>query len=169
VCIQSERERIETLKAIIPSWGTTLRQSTVWMKLGNSWHTEGTKVSRSRLEVTVQDCWEQNKRRGAWGALGKNGRKSIPTPRQSFPILWSVRCGRVAIYSIHSSLGGHSSILLFRGWSRSSPAWDIPPPRATLLKPPGLWERRKREEAPNTDQSAQQNLKEQSRAETLWF
>jgi hypothetical protein len=32
-----------------------------------------------------------------------------------------------------------------------------------LLKPPGLWERGKREEVPNTDQSVQQNLKEQSR------
>jgi hypothetical protein len=39
---------------------------------------------------------------------------------------------------------------------------DTPPP-ATLLKPPGLWERGKREEVPNTDQSAQWNLKEQSR------
>ena len=38
-----------------------------------------------------------------------------------------------------------------------------PPPGATLLKPPGLWERGKREEVPNTDQSVQQNLKEQSR------
>ena len=32
-----------------------------------------------------------------------------------------------------------------------------------MLKPPGLWERGKREEVPNTDQSVQQNLKEQSR------
>ena len=86
----------------------------------------------------------------------------MPTPRQSFPILWSVRHGRAAIYPIHSSLGGHSSIPLFRGWSRGSPAWEAPPP-ATLLKPPGLWERGKREEIPNTDQSVQQNLKEQSR------
>lgn len=86
----------------------------------------------------------------------------MPTPRQSFPILWSVRHGRAAIYPIHSSLGGHSSIPLFRGWSRGSPAWEHPPP-ATLLKPPGLWERGKREEIPNTDQSVQQNLKEQSR------
>ena len=36
-------------------------------------------------------------------------------------------------------------------------------PGATLLKPPGLWKRGKREEVPNTDQSAQRNLKEQSR------
>jgi hypothetical protein len=36
-------------------------------------------------------------------------------------------------------------------------------PRATLLKPPGLWERGKREEVPNTDHSVQRNLKEQSR------
>ena len=86
----------------------------------------------------------------------------MPTPHQSFPILWSVRHGRAAIYPIHSSLGGHSSIPLFRGWSRGSPAWERPP-QATLLKPPGLWERGKREEIPNTDQSVQQNLKEQSR------
>ena len=32
-----------------------------------------------------------------------------------------------------------------------------------MLKPPGLWERGKREEVPNTDQSAQRNLKVQSR------
>ena len=87
----------------------------------------------------------------------------MPTPRQSFPILWSVRHGRAATYPIHSSLGGHSSIPLFRGWSRGSPAWGPPSPGATLLKPPGLWERGKREEIPNTDQSVQQNLKEQSR------
>jgi hypothetical protein len=88
----------------------------------------------------------------------------MPTPLQSFPILWSVRHRRAAIYPIHSSLGGHSSIPLIRGWSRGIPAWEHPHlPGATLLKPPGLWERRKREEVPNTDQSAQRNLKEQSR------
>ena len=90
----------------------------------------------------------------------------MPTPHQSFPILWSVRHGRAAIYPIHSSLGGHSSIPLFRGWPRGSPTWgppSPPPPGTTLLKPPGLWERGKREEVPNTDQSVQQNLKEQSR------
>ena len=86
----------------------------------------------------------------------------MPRPHQSFPVLWSVWRGKAAIYTIHSSLGGHSSIPLFRGWSRGSPAWEAPPP-ATLLKPPGLWDRGKREEIPNTDQSAQQNLKEQSR------
>ena len=86
----------------------------------------------------------------------------MPTPCQSFPILWSVRHGRAATYPIHSSLGGHSSIPLFRGWPRGSPAWG-PPLLAALLKPPGLWERGKREEVPNTDQSAQRNLKEQSR------
>ena len=35
-----------------------------------------------------------------------------------------------------------------------------------MLKPPGLWERGKREEVPNTDQSAQRNLKGR---DTLWF
>ena len=49
------------------------------------------------------------------GGLRKNGRKKMPTPHQSFPILWSVRCGRAAIYLIYSYLGGHSPIPLFRG------------------------------------------------------
>ena len=71
------------------------------------------------------------------GTLGKKRRKKMPTPHQSFPILWSVRHGRAAIYPIHSSLGGHSSIPLFRGWPRGSPAWDPPPqsyfPKATTV------------------------------------
>ena len=46
---------------------------------------------------------------------------------------------------------------------KGHPCLGTPPPQATLLKPPGLWERGKREEVPNTDQSVQQNLKEQSR------
>ena len=90
----------------------------------------------------------------------------MPTPHQSFPILWSVRHGRAATYPIHSILGGHSSIPLFRGWSRGRPTWGPPP--ATLLKPPGLWERGKREKIPNTDQSAQRNLKELEGTETLY-
>jgi hypothetical protein len=49
------------------------------------------------------------------GTLGKKRRKTMPTPHQSFPILWSVRHGRAATYPIHSSLGRHSSIPLFRG------------------------------------------------------
>ena len=101
-------------------------------------------------------CWEL---KGGPGEERKGGKG--PHPARVPPILWSVRHGRAAIYPIHSSLGGHSSIPLFRGWSRGSPAWEPPP--ATLLKPPGLWDRGKREEIPNTDQSVQQNLKEQSR------
>jgi hypothetical protein len=46
-------------------------------------------------------------------ALGKNGKKKMPTSPQSFPILLSVRRERTTIYTIHSSLGGlplsHSS------------------------------------------------------------
>ena len=87
----------------------------------------------------------------------------MPTPRQSFPILWSVRRGRAAIYPIHSSLGEHSSIPTLHRVVKGQPCLGTPPPRATLLKPPGLWERGKREEVPNTDQSVQRNLKEQSR------
>ena len=49
-----------------------------------------------------------------------------------------------------------------QGVVKGQPCLGTPPP-ATLLKPPGLWERGKREEIPNTDQSVQQNLKEQSR------
>jgi hypothetical protein len=67
-------------------------------------------------------CWELNKRGAQGGSRDGGGREKMPTPCQSFPILWSVRCGMAAIYSIHSSLGGHSSIPLFRGWPRSSPA-----------------------------------------------
>ena len=83
----------------------------------------------------------------------------MPTPRQSFPILWSVRHGRAAIYPIHSSLGGHSSIPLFRGWPRAAL------PGVTLLQDCHQGCRREGigEEVPNTDQSVQQNLKEQSR------
>ena len=91
----------------------------------------------------------------------------MSTLRQSFPVLWSVRRGKAAIYPIHSSLGGHSSIPHFRGGQGAALPGDPPPPthtpRANSLKPPGLWERAKREEVPNSDQSAQLNLKEQSR------
>ena len=162
MCIQSERERIETLKAIIPSWGTTLRQSTVWMKLGNSWHTEGTKVSRSRLEVTVQDCWEQNKRRGPRSPGEEWKEKYAHTPSE-FP------------YSLVSQAweGCNLPYPLIPGWAflypthqgvvKGQPCLETPAPGATWLKPPGLWETGKREEVPNIDQSALWNLKEQSR------
>ena len=50
-----------------------------------------------------------------------------------------------------------------QGVVKGQPCLGNPPTPATLLKPPGLWERGKREEIPNTDQSVQQNLKEQSR------
>ena len=79
---------------------------------------------------------------------------------------------RVSLFSGQSGMGGLLSTLSTHPWvgiplSHSSgvkgqPCLETPPP-ATLLKPPGLWERGKREEIPNTDQSVQQNLKEQSR------
>ena len=81
---------------------------------------------------------------------------------------------RVSLFSGQSGMGGLLSTLSTHPWvgiplSHSSGGGQgaalpgKPPPPATLLKPPGLWERGKREEIPNTDQSAQQNLKEQSR------
>ena len=80
---------------------------------------------------------------------------------------------RVSLFSGQSGMGGLLSTLSTHPWvgiplSHSSEGGQgaaLPgkPPPATLLKPPGLWERGKREEIPNTDQSAQQNLKEQSR------
>ena len=102
--------------------------------------------------VIAYVCLEPNYKRGG-GPGGrpqeKWDRKKMPTPCQSFPILWSFRHGRAAIYPIHSFLGGHSSIPLFRGWSRGSPAWGhLLPPQATLLEPPGLLERGKREKFP---------------------
>ena len=80
---------------------------------------------------------------------------------------------RVSLFSGQSGVGGLLSTLSTHPWvgiplSHSSgggqgAALPGDPPGATLLKPPGLWERGKREEVPNTDQSVQQNLKEQSR------
>ena len=80
---------------------------------------------------------------------------------------------RVSLFSGQSGMGGLLSTLSTHPWvgiplSHSSgggqgAALPGDPPGATLLKPPGLWERGKREEVPNTDQSAQRNLKEQSR------
>ena len=68
----------------------------------------------------------KNKKGEAQGGREKWDRKKMPTPHQNFPILWSVRHGRAAIYPIHSSLGGHFSVPLFRGWSRVIPAWGHP-------------------------------------------
>ena len=82
---------------------------------------------------------------------------------------------RVSLFSGQSGMGGLLSTLSTHPWvgiplSHSSGGGqgaalpgETPNPGATLLKPPGLWERGKREEVPNTDQSVQQNLKEQSR------
>ena len=77
------------------------------------------------------------------GTLGKRGKGKTHTPPE-LCILWSVRHGRAAIYLplipgwafkplTHSSGGGQGAAL----------PGD---PRATLLKPPGLWERGMREE-----------------------
>ena len=80
---------------------------------------------------------------------------------------------RVSLFSGQSGMGGLLSTLSTHPWvgiplSHSSGGGQgaaLPgnPSPATLLKPPWLWDRGKREEIPNTDQSVQQNLKEQSR------
>jgi hypothetical protein len=73
---------------------------------------------------------------------------------------------RVSLFSGQSGMGGLLSTLSTHPWvgiplSHSSGGGqgaalpgETPNPGATLLKPPGLWERGKREEVPNTDQSA---------------
>jgi hypothetical protein len=63
---------------------------------------------------------------------GKGGRRNGPHPTRVLPILWSVRHGKAATYPFYSSLGGHSSIPLLRGWPRGTLPGD---PRATLLNP----------------------------------
>jgi hypothetical protein len=81
---------------------------------------------------------------------------------------------RVSLFSGQSGMGGLLSTLSTHPWvgiplSHSSGGGqgaalpgDPPPRGATLLKPPGLWERRKRE-VPNTDQSVQRNLEMQEK------
>ena len=77
---------------------------------------------------------------------------------------------RVSLFSGQSGMGGLLSTLSTHPWvgiplSHSSGGGQgaaLPGiPGATLLKPPGLWERGMREEVPNTDQSAQWILMEQ--------
>jgi hypothetical protein len=78
---------------------------------------------------------------------------------------------RVSLFPGQSSVGGLLSILSTHPWvgiplSHSSGGGQrsaLGTPRATLINPSGLWERGKREEVPNTDQSVQGNLKEQSK------
>jgi hypothetical protein len=109
---------------------------------------------------TVLCCWEQNK--GGPGGPGRSGiGKRCPHP------------SRVSLFSGQSGVGGLLPTLSTHPWvgiplSHSSGGGqgaalpgDTPP--ATLLKPPGLWERGKREEVPNTNQSEQWLFMEQSR------
>jgi hypothetical protein len=80
---------------------------------------------------------------------------------------------RVSLFSGQSGMGGLLSALSTHPWvviplSHSSgggqeAALHGDPQGTTLLKPPGLWERRKKKKVPNTDQSVQWNMKEQSR------
>ena len=77
---------------------------------------------RSRIATSL---WEENFcGNKIKGGPGEEGEGEDPHPARVPPILWSVRHGRAAIYPIHSSLGGHSSIPLFRGWPRGSPTWE---------------------------------------------
>jgi hypothetical protein len=105
---------------------------------------------------------------GGPGALGKTGRKKMPT------------FARVSLFSGQSGLGGLLSTLSTHpwvGWAflyptlqgvvKGQPCLPSPTLRATLLKPPWLWKRGKREEVPNTDQSVQQNLKEQKSRDSM--
>jgi hypothetical protein len=97
-------------------------------------------VTSHREDNPIVTCWEQNK--GGPGGLGEVGEgKRSPRLRQSFPILWSVRHGKAATYLIHSSQGGHSSIPLFRGWPRASPAWGPTLPWSYFVSTLGLQER----------------------------
>ena len=82
-----------------------------------------------------------------------------PTPHQSFT--YSLVCQAWEGCYLPSTppwVGIQTSDPLFSGW----PGAVLPGiPGATLLKPPGLWERGMREEVPNTDQSEQRILMEQ--------
>jgi hypothetical protein len=111
-------------------------------------------------------CWEQNK--GEAGGVGRGGiGKRCPHPV------------RVFLFSGQSGVGGLLPTLSTHPWvgiplshsSGSGQGAALPgdplPPQATLLKPPGLRERGKREEVPNTDQSTQRALKEQRHSMVL--
>ena len=90
---------------------------------------------------SVTCFWEQNNG-GCSGPWGRMEGKIYPHPTKVS--LFSGQSGvegQLPTLSTHP--GGHSSILLFRGWPRGSLPGD--PSRATLLKPPGLWERGNRE------------------------
>jgi hypothetical protein len=84
------------------------------------------------------------------GVLGKRG-KGRPTPHQSSTYLWSVRHGRAAIH--FPSIPGWASKRLAHSSGAGKGAVLPGSPGATLLKPPGLWERGMREEVPNTAES----------------
>jgi hypothetical protein len=70
-------------------------------------------------------CWKQNKRGGGWGRT--EGKDAHTLPEFPYSLVSQAWEGCYLPYPlIHSSLGGHSSIPLFRGWSRGSPAWGCP-------------------------------------------
>ena len=86
------------------------------------------------------------------GAQGKEWEGEDPHPNRVPPMLLSVRCGRVAIY-LPLIPGWASKPLTHSSGCGKGQAVLPGIPGATLLKPPGLWERGMREEAPNTCES----------------
>jgi hypothetical protein len=102
-------------------------------------------------------CWEQKKE----GRPGEEWKEKYVHTSPEFP--YSLLCQ--AWEGCYLPLSTHPYLYLtLQGVVKGQPCLVHPhPPRATLLKPPGLWERGKREEVSNTDQSAQGNLKEQIR------
>ena len=97
-------------------------------------------------------CWEL--KRGP----GEEGEGENPHPTRILLILWSARHGRAAIHFL--LIPGWASKLLTHSLVGGQGAALDRIPRATLLKPPGLWERGMRKEVPNTDES-ERSLDEQ--------
>jgi hypothetical protein len=88
--------------------------------------------------------------------LGGGGGRENPHPTRGLPILWSVRCGRAAIY-----------LPLIPGWAFKPLTHSGGGQGAALsAKAPGVIGEREREEVPNTDQSVQRILMSR---DSLWF
>ena len=86
------------------------------------------------------------------GSQGKEWEGEDPHPNRVPPMLWSVRPGRAAIY-LPLIPGWASKPLTHSSGFGKGQAVLCGNSGATLLKPPGLWERGMREEVPNTGES----------------